>query len=122
VLVNELLVVGNQGLGDSLADGIDLRSVTTTGDTDTDVDTGELVKANDKEGFVDLGGFSSVQFCGKDKCTRHICSGESCSAKRDCVWVVTEDFVVRTLNRKISGWTRERGWPFTLMRPEPDCD
>lgn len=31
-------VVGNQGLGDGLADGVDLRGLTTTGHTQTDVD------------------------------------------------------------------------------------
>jgi hypothetical protein len=54
VLVNELLVVGDNGLGDGLADGVDLGDVTTTGDADTDVDTGELVEANDQKGLVDL--------------------------------------------------------------------
>jgi hypothetical protein len=54
VLVNELLVVGNNRLGDGLADGVDLGDVTTTADTDTDVDTGELVEADDQEGLVDL--------------------------------------------------------------------
>lgn len=55
VLIDELLVVGDQGLGDCLSDGVDLRSVTTTGDTDTDVEAGELVKTNDEQGLVDLG-------------------------------------------------------------------
>lgn len=54
VLVNELLVVGDDGLGDGLADGVDLGDVTTTGDADTDVDTGELVEADDQKGLVDL--------------------------------------------------------------------
>lgn len=54
MLVNVLLVVGDDGLGDSLTDGVDLGSVTTTGDTDADVDTGELVLADDQEGLVDL--------------------------------------------------------------------
>lgn len=54
VLVNELLVVGDNRLGDGLADGVDLGNVTTTGDADTDVDTGELVEADDQEGLVDL--------------------------------------------------------------------
>lgn len=36
------------------ADVLDLRSVTTTGDADTDVEVGELVEANDEEGLVDL--------------------------------------------------------------------
>jgi hypothetical protein len=37
VLIDVLLVVGDQGLGDGLADGVDLRSVTTTGNADADV-------------------------------------------------------------------------------------
>lgn len=37
VLVDVLLVVGDQGLGDGLADGVDLRGVTTAGDADADV-------------------------------------------------------------------------------------
>ena len=28
---------------------------------------------------------------------------------------------MRTLKRRISGWTRERGWPLTLTRPLPCC-
>lgn len=55
VLIDELLVVGDQGLGDRLSDGVDLGSVTTTGDTDTDVEAGELVKTDDQERLVDLG-------------------------------------------------------------------
>ena len=54
VLVDVLLVVGDDGLGDGLADGVDLRGVTTTGDADTDVDTGELVGTDDQERLVDL--------------------------------------------------------------------
>lgn len=37
MLVDVLLVVGDQGLGDGLADGVDLGSVTTTADTDANV-------------------------------------------------------------------------------------
>lgn len=54
VLIDELLVVGDNGLGDGLTDGVDLRSVSTTGDADTDVDTGELLEADDEERLVDL--------------------------------------------------------------------
>lgn len=54
MLIDVLLVVGDNGLGDGLTDGVDLRGVTTTGDTDTDIDTGELVNADDEEGLVDL--------------------------------------------------------------------
>lgn len=38
VLVDVLLVVGDDGFGDGLADGVDLRGVSTTGDADADVD------------------------------------------------------------------------------------
>lgn len=55
ILVDVLLVVGDYGLGDGLSDGVDLGCVTTTGDADADVDTGEFVEADDEEGFVDLG-------------------------------------------------------------------
>jgi hypothetical protein len=38
VLVDVLLVVGDDGFGNGLADGVDLRGVSTTGDADADVD------------------------------------------------------------------------------------
>lgn len=40
VLVDVLLVVGDDGFGNGLADGVDLRGVTTTRDADADVDIG----------------------------------------------------------------------------------
>jgi hypothetical protein len=78
VLVDVLLVVGDDGFGNSLADGVDLGSVSTTGDADADVNVGcplllayalpslpllwvwgarvrtELVNAEDEDGLVDL--------------------------------------------------------------------
>lgn len=54
ILVHVLLIVGHYGFGDGLADGVDLGSVATAGDADTDVNVGEFVKADDEEGFVDL--------------------------------------------------------------------
>lgn len=54
VLIDELLVVGDEGLGDGLTDGVDLGSVSTTGDADADVDVGELVEADNQERLVDL--------------------------------------------------------------------
>jgi hypothetical protein len=54
VLVDELLVVGDEGLGDGLTDGVDLGGVATAGDADADVDVGELVEADDEERLVDL--------------------------------------------------------------------
>lgn len=54
VLVDELLVVGDDGLGDSLTDGVHLRGVSSSSDTDTDVDTSELLKTDDQERLVDL--------------------------------------------------------------------
>lgn len=54
MLVDELLVVGDEGLGNGLTDGVDLGGVTTTGDADADVDVGELVEADNQERLVDL--------------------------------------------------------------------
>ena len=53
-LIDVFLVVGDQGLGDSLTDGVDLRSVTTAGDANTDVDLRELVETDDQKGLVNL--------------------------------------------------------------------
>lgn len=54
LLINELLIVGNKTLGKSLTDSIELRNVATTGDSDTDVKAGELVKANNEERLENL--------------------------------------------------------------------
>lgn len=54
VLIDKLLVVGNEGLGNGLTDGVNLGGVPTTADTDTDVDTGEFVKSDNEERLVDL--------------------------------------------------------------------
>lgn len=40
VLVDVLLVVGDDGFGNGLTDGVDLRRVATAGDADADVDVG----------------------------------------------------------------------------------
>jgi len=40
VLVDVLLVVGDDGFGNGLADGVDLRDVATARDADADVDIG----------------------------------------------------------------------------------
>ena len=49
-----LLVVGNQGLGDGLTDGVHLCSVTGTGNADADVNVCEAALAQQKDGLVDL--------------------------------------------------------------------
>lgn len=54
IFVHIFLIIRHYGFGDSLADGVDLGGVPTTGDTDADVDVGELIKADDEERFVDL--------------------------------------------------------------------
>lgn len=54
LLINELLVVGNDTLGNSLTDGVNLGDVTTTVNADTNVNVGELVETSDEEGLVDL--------------------------------------------------------------------
>lgn len=67
VFVDEFLVVGDDGLGDSLSDGVDLRSVTTTANTDTDVYTGEFVETDDQDWLVNL-------FVEKVRCAVRYCS------------------------------------------------
>lgn len=47
-------MVGNQTLGNSLSDSVHLRDVTTTGDSDSDVDVLELVQAGQGQWLVDL--------------------------------------------------------------------
>ena len=54
MLVDILLVVGNEGLGNGLANGVNLRGMATARHPNTDVDFGELVHANDEERLVDL--------------------------------------------------------------------
>ena len=54
MLIDKLLVVGDNGLGDGLTDGVDLRCVSTASNSDADIDVGELLKTDDQEGFVDL--------------------------------------------------------------------
>jgi len=54
VLVDELLVIGDNGLGDRLTDGVNLRSVTTTSDADANVDARKLLEANEEKRLIDL--------------------------------------------------------------------
>lgn len=64
-LIDVLLVERHQGLGDGLADGVDLGDMTTTGNPDADVDAGELFLAEQQQRLLqfvleDLG-FDLVQ-------------------------------------------------------------
>lgn len=56
VLVDVFLVVGDDGLGNGLADGVDLRRVAAAAHAHADVDPGELVQPEDEQRFVDLFG------------------------------------------------------------------
>jgi hypothetical protein len=47
-------IVCHNGLGNGLADGIDLRGVASTFDANTDIDGFESVRTGDKDGLVDL--------------------------------------------------------------------
>lgn len=97
VLIDVFLVVGNDGLGNGLSDGVDLRSVATTGNSDTDIDIGEFVEANNQDRLVDLKSANCVRILTFHRCSCH----------------------PHTLKRRISGWTKESGLPLTLMRPLP---
>lgn len=54
LLVNVFLVVGDDGLGDGLSEGIHLRDVTTSSDPASDVNSGELVESQDEYRLVNL--------------------------------------------------------------------
>ena len=49
-----LLVEGEEGLGDGLADGEDLVGLTTTLDSHSDVDVFKLVASDEEDGLEDL--------------------------------------------------------------------
>ena len=49
-----LLVEGEEGLGDGLADGEDLIGLTTTLDSHSDVDVFKLVASDEEDGLEDL--------------------------------------------------------------------
>merc|ERR1739838_793800 len=66
LLVNVLLVVGDQGLGQRLSDGIHLASVSATLDTDPDVNIGKPVLAKEQDGLLQL----EAQSLGLDKLQR----------------------------------------------------
>jgi hypothetical protein len=81
--IDVFLVVGHDGLGDSLTDGIDLGCVTTASDAHADVDFGEALEAEEEDGLVNLGRFcvrclsAQVCFCGISGCiarARRSCS------------------------------------------------
>lgn len=140
VLIDELLVVGDQGLGDGLADGVDLRGVTTTGDADADVDVGELVKTDNKDGLVDLqaNNVRMMWLSGGIACVLWVWPSQRVQVKTSTcdmltllpfetasspslrtIALVSDSEIGRTLKRRISGWTSWRGRPLTLMRPWP---
>ena len=48
------MVVSNNALGNGLTDGVNLGNVTTTVNSDSNVNVGELVKTSNEEGLVNL--------------------------------------------------------------------
>ncbi len=47
MLIHVFLIIGHDGFGDGLSDGVDLGGMAATRDADTDVDGGEFVEADD---------------------------------------------------------------------------
>jgi hypothetical protein len=92
-LVNVFLVVGDDCLCNGLANGVDLGCVATTSDADADVDVG-------------------FRLLGLTAYYSYDCRSPNLSRPK----MRTGSY---TLKRRISGWTRERGFPLTLMRPFP---
>ena len=106
IFIHVFLVVSHNALCDRLANGVYLRCVPTTIHPDANVDIGEFVEADNEERLIDLvkaDKSGTVPLCWsqyvKLKCFDH----------------------TRTLNLRISGWTRPRGEPFTFTRPLPAC-
>jgi len=54
LLIDELLVVSDDSLGESLSDGVDLGDLTSSVGSDLDVKVGKLVLAEDEEGLLNL--------------------------------------------------------------------
>lgn len=54
LLIDELLVESDQTLGNGLSDSVKLRNMSTTADSDSNVNIGELVETNNEERLVDL--------------------------------------------------------------------
>ena len=54
LLIDVLLVEGDEGLGDALADGVDLGGLPTAADADAHVHAGEAVAAKEKDGLEGL--------------------------------------------------------------------
>lgn len=54
MLIDVFLVVGDDRFGNGLSDRVDLGSVTTTADSDSDIDVLEVVETDGEEGLVDL--------------------------------------------------------------------
>ena len=142
MLVDELLVVGDEGLGNGLTDGVDLRSVTTAGDADADVNVGELIEADDQDGLVDLvsglawllrmDGSLVCEDCSRSGEVKNLHPSPKFGDEKRIdlsrqpglrvvfgVWNMEE---IPTLKRRTSGWTSWRGRPLTLMRPWPACE
>ena len=111
-LIDVFLVVGDDGLGDRLADGVDLRGVATTGDAHADIDFGEALEAEEEDGLVDLELCVSLGGFVRTLALHGWMLWEGCFCSLG---------LRRTLNLRISGWTRLRGLPLTLTRPLPFC-
>ena len=60
VFVDVFLIIGDDGFGDSLSDGVDLASVTTTSALNSDVKIGESLGSEKEDGLIDL----NSQGCG----------------------------------------------------------
>lgn len=63
LLIDVLLIVGNKALGKSLTDGVKLGNVTTTSNSDTDVEASELVETNNEQRLENL----HAEYLGLDK-------------------------------------------------------
>lgn len=65
VFIDEFLVISDNSLSESLSDGVDLRSVTTSSDSNSDINTAESLASEKKDGFIYLNskgsGFQNIK-------------------------------------------------------------
>jgi hypothetical protein len=75
-------------LANGLSDGVHLTGLTTTGHANADIDVGELIKADDEEGLVDLeaedGGFDEAEGLSWNREALELQSIRSCVVWIEC--------------------------------------
>lgn len=109
-LIDELLVVSQKPLGDGLSDGVDLRGVTTSSDSDSHVNLREVLLTQKEDGFEgfnsESGGVKVIQRNTVD--SDHTGSGLD-EGDSDCVPLASERLNILSLGRHYATTTIKEG-------------